>query len=67
MELPSELARIHDVFFISMLKTYILDLSFVLKAPLVDLHDDLKLEVRPVEILDHHQEKILHAKFMMKR
>ena len=44
-----------------MLRKYISDPSYVLKAPLVELREDLSFEVQPVEILDHN-EKILRNK-----
>lgn len=44
LELPSELARINDVFHVSMLKKCMLDPLHVLEAPLIDLRDELNLE-----------------------
>ena len=44
--------RIHDVFYVSMLRKYLSDPSYVLKAPLVELREDLSFEVQPVGIMD---------------
>ncbi|WRX29421.1 Reverse transcriptase/retrotransposon-derived protein [Theobroma cacao] len=45
LELPPELDRIHNVFHVSMLKKYVPDPSHILKAPPIELHEDLKFEV----------------------
>ena len=50
--LLAEFSRIHDVFHISMLRKYILDLSHVLQAQLVELKEDLSYEEEVVQILD---------------
>ena len=52
LRLPPELARIHDVFHVSMLRKYIADPSHVLRDQLVELKEDLTYEERPVQIVD---------------
>ena len=52
LRLPHELARIHDVFHVSMLRKYIADSSHVLRDQLVELKEDLTYEERPVQIVD---------------
>ncbi|WRX31632.1 Integrase [Theobroma cacao] len=52
LEFPSELDRIHNVFHVSMLKTYVPDPSHILETPPIEFHEDLKFEVQPVRILD---------------
>ena len=52
LELPRDLERIHDVFHVFMLRKYISDLSHVLKAPFVELKEDLSFEVQPVRIIN---------------
>ncbi|EOY26510.1 DNA/RNA polymerases superfamily protein [Theobroma cacao] len=47
-----DLDRIHNVFHISMLKKYVPDPSHILETPPIELHEDLKFEVKPVRILD---------------
>ena len=44
LRLPLELARIHDVFHVSMLRKYIADPSHVLRDQLVELKEDLTYE-----------------------
>ena len=44
LDLPEELARVHNVFHISMLRGYISDPSHVLEAPEIELRDDLSYE-----------------------
>ena len=44
LDLPEELARVHNVFHISMLRKYISDPSHVLEAPEIELRDDLSYE-----------------------
>ena len=50
--LPPELARIHLVFHVSMLKMYITNPSNVLQPQTVELREDLTYEEYPVEIVD---------------
>ena len=52
LELPSEMSRIHNVFHMSMLRKYVSDPSHVLKAPPIELNEDLSFEVQPVGIVD---------------
>ena len=59
--LPPELARIHDVFHVSMLRRYILDPSHVLRDQPVELREDLAYEEIPVQILDQ-REQVLRNK-----
>ncbi|KAK6229056.1 hypothetical protein SCA6_018007 [Theobroma cacao] len=61
LELPPELDRIHNVFHVSMLKKYVPDPSHILKAPPIELHDDLKFEVQLVSILDR-KDRVLRNK-----
>ena len=52
LELPSEMSRIHNVFHVSMLSKYVSDPSHVLKAPPIELNEDLSFEMQPVGIVD---------------
>ena len=52
LRLPPELARIHDVFHVSMLRKYIADPSHVLRDQPVELKEDLTYEESPVQIVD---------------
>ena len=59
--LPPELARIHGVFHVSMLRRYIPDPSHVLRDQPVELREDLTYEEIPVQILDR-REQVLRNK-----
>ena len=56
--------RIHDVFHVFMLGNYSSNPSYVLKAPPMELRDDLSFEVQPVGIVDPRMKelrnKIIH-------
>ncbi|KAA0037490.1 retrotransposon protein, putative, Ty3-gypsy subclass [Cucumis melo var. makuwa] len=52
LELPIELARIHYVFHVSMLRKYIPDPSHVLQEQSVELKEDLSYVEEPVQILE---------------
>ena len=54
LRLPPELARIHDIFYISMLQKYMTDSSHVLRDQPVELKEDLTYEERPVQIVDRN-------------
>ncbi|KAL5739512.1 hypothetical protein ACOSQ2_028692 [Xanthoceras sorbifolium] len=58
LQLPSELARIHDVFHVSMLHKYIADPSHVLREQPVDLKENLTYEKQPVQILDRKEQAL---------
>ena len=52
LELPASLSRIHDVFYISMLKKYHPHPTHVLKPEEIDLDESLTYEERSIQILD---------------
>ena len=53
LALPPELARIHDVFHVSMLRRYRSDLSHVIKDSEVEISENLSYVEEPVSIVDH--------------
>ena len=53
LALPPNQASIHNVFHVSMLKKYVPDKSHVLEQEPIEIHEDLSLEERPVQILDY--------------
>ncbi|TYJ98798.1 retrotransposon protein, putative, Ty3-gypsy subclass, expressed [Cucumis melo var. makuwa] len=61
LELPIELAQIHDVFHVSMLRKYIPYPSHVLQEQPVELKEDLSYVEEPVQILDR-KEQVLRNK-----
>ncbi|KAI5350781.1 hypothetical protein L3X38_003672 [Prunus dulcis] len=52
LALPADLAQLHDVFHVSMLRKYIFDLFHVLEEQPVELEDDFTYVEQPVQILD---------------
>ena len=65
LELPSELSRIHNVFHISMLKKYVLDLSHILEALSFELNEDLSFKVQPVGIVDQEIKELRNTAILM--
>ena len=56
LRLPLELANIHDVFHVSMLRKYIADPSHILKEQPIQLKENLTYEEHSVEILDRRDQ-----------
>ncbi|XP_071923157.1 uncharacterized protein [Coffea arabica] len=52
LELPASLSRIHDVFYVSLLKKYHPDSTHILPPEDVELDESLTYEERPIQILD---------------
>ncbi|KAL5572944.1 hypothetical protein UlMin_022541 [Ulmus minor] len=52
LALPPNLASVHNVFHVSMLKKYVPDKSHVLEQEPIEIHEDLSLQERPVRILN---------------
>ena len=61
LDLPQELACVHNVFHVSMLKKYIPDPSHVLDHEPIEIREDLTYEEKPVHILAR-EEKVLRNK-----
>ena len=61
LELPSELARVHNVFHVSMLRLYASDPSQVILPQQLEISPDLTYEEEPVKILDW-KDKVLRNK-----
>ena len=58
LDLPEELSRVHNVFHISMLRKYIPDPSHALKAPEIELRNDLSYGEQPVQILGREEKEL---------
>ncbi|WMV24633.1 hypothetical protein MTR67_018018 [Solanum verrucosum] len=58
LELPSELAAVHPVFHISMLKKCMYDPSLIVPTENIGIKDNLSYEEIPVEILDRQVHKL---------
>ena len=61
LALPQELARLHDVFHVSMLRKYVADPSHVLVEQPIELKEDLRYVEEPLTIVDR-KEQILRSK-----
>ncbi|WMV54418.1 hypothetical protein MTR67_047803, partial [Solanum verrucosum] len=58
LELPQELAAVHPVFHISMLKKYMGDHSLIIPTEDIGINDSLSYEKIPVQILDRQVRKL---------
>ncbi|WMV07354.1 hypothetical protein MTR67_000739 [Solanum verrucosum] len=58
LELPHELAAVHPVFHISMLKKCISDPSLILPTESIKINDNLSFEEIPVQILDRQVRRL---------
>ena len=61
LALPEELARVHNVFHVLMLRKYITNHSHILEDPNIELREDLSYEELSVQILDR-EERVLRNK-----
>ncbi|XP_019155726.1 PREDICTED: uncharacterized protein LOC109152481 [Ipomoea nil] len=52
LALPMELERVHNVFHVSQLKTYVHDPMHIIPLEVIPLDDDMSYEERPLRILD---------------
>ena len=58
LDLSEEFSRVHNVFYISILRKYIPDSSHVLETPEIELRDDLSYEEQLVQILGREEKEI---------
>ena len=58
LALPPELASVHSVFHVAMLRKYISDPSHVLQHEPIQIHEDLSYEEQPVQILAREERKL---------
>jgi len=61
LNLPPELARVHNVFHVSMLRRYFKDASHILESIPLDIRDDMTYIEQPVEILSR-RDQVLRTK-----
>ncbi|KAL5542751.1 hypothetical protein UlMin_010461 [Ulmus minor] len=52
LALPSELAAVHNIFHVSMLRKYVSDPLHVLESEPIEVREDLTYQEQPVQILD---------------
>ncbi|WMV57525.1 hypothetical protein MTR67_050910 [Solanum verrucosum] len=58
LELPQELAAVHSVFHISMLKKCMSDPSLIIPTENIEINDGLSYEEIPIQILDRQVRKL---------
>jgi hypothetical protein len=67
INLPSQLAKVHNVFHVSLLRKTNVDPSRVLPQVPVEVKEDLTLEVRPIKILDWGKKELHNKKISIIR
>ena len=63
LELPAELAAVHPIFHVSLLKKCVGDPTFVLQLESVEVKDCFSYDNVPVEILDHPVRRMRNKEF----
>ena len=63
LALPSELAAVHNVFHVSMLRKYASDPSHVLVSEPIEVQEDLTYQEQPVQILDRKDKALRNKVF----
>ena len=58
LALNPDLASIHNVFYVSILKKYISDPSHILRQEPIEVHEDLTYEEKPIKIIDTQEKKL---------
>lgn len=61
LRLLAELSRIHNVFYVSMLRKYVLGSSDILKEQPIEIKEDLTYEEIPLQVLEC-KEQVLRTK-----
>jgi hypothetical protein len=67
VDLPPQLAKVHDVFHVSLLSKVDVDPARILPQVPVEVKEDLTLELRPVRILDREVKEIRNKLILIVR
>jgi len=67
VDLPPQLAKVHDVFHISLLRKANMDPAQILPQVPVEVKEDLTLELRPIRILDREMKELRSKKIPIVR
>jgi hypothetical protein len=59
LDLPPQLAKVHDVFHVSLLRKADVDPARILPQVPVEVKEDFTLELRPIRILDPHHQNLM--------
>ena len=62
LALPPDLEKIHNVFYVSMLRRYRSDPSHVVSLETIELRPDLMYEEEPIEVLVHEVKELRNKK-----
>lgn len=52
LKFPTNLSRIHNVFYVSMLRKYVSDFSHILQKQPLEIEEDLTYEEKPLRVLE---------------
>ena len=63
--LPPEMSAIHNVFHVSMLKTYTTDLEHIIVPQTIQIQADLSYEEKPIQILDCEVNKLRNKEIVL--
>ena len=58
LALSPDLASVHNIFHVSMLKKYIFNPSHILDQELIKIYKDLTYKERPIKIIDRQKKKL---------
>jgi hypothetical protein len=67
VDFPPQLAKVHDVFHVSLLRKAGVDLARILPQVPVEVKEDLTLELRPIRILDWEVKELRSKKIPIVR
>jgi len=67
MDLPPQLAKVHYMFHVSLLRKADMDLARILPQVPVEVKEDLTLELRPVRILDWEVKELRNKQILIVR
>jgi hypothetical protein len=67
LALPPYLAKIHNVFHVSLLWKVELDPSKILPHVLIEIYEDLTINMKLVKILDHNVKELRNKKVVLVR
>ena len=62
VDLPPQLAKVHNVFHVSFLRKAVVDPTRILPQVSVEVKEDLMLELRPIRILDREVKELRNKK-----
>jgi len=65
LALPPSLAKIHDVFHVSLLSKAEVDPSQILPQVPLEIDEDLTLEVKSVKVLDYSEKELRSKRILM--